>query len=390
MNRALHVSPPAARRRPQQRQPLEEQRVVDWCPSLPGFGIRRYASGRRVFVVQFRGNGGVQHLLTLGKEPILTEHQARKTAKFLIHCTLDGKDPALARSEARRRPPWPVFLEEYWLAASPRWKPGTRRSHDQYRQHWLERAFGLDFIDEITPARVARWFVGLSDTCGKGGANRCLAIFSAAMTKAEDWGYIEHGRNPCLGIKPNPKRRVEQVLSKESLTRVGAVLEADRAQGERKASAILLLLLTGCRKSEILNLTWSDIRADRLILRDSKTGPRAVVLGDDAKAIITALPKLGNAEALFYSKRTRKPMININRYWRQICQRAGIAPTRVHDLRHTFASHCACMKEPLPMVSRLLGHSSIRSTARYAHLDDSALMEACERIGGRIAEMMGV
>ena len=154
------------------------------------------------------------------------------------------------------------------------------------------------------------------------------------------------------------------------------------------AKAITLLLLTGCRHSEVLNLKWEDVRANRAKLSDSKTGPRTVWLGDEARALIDTLPRYRHNPWLFWNCRAQSQLKNVAHYWYEIRDAAGLPKVRIHDLRHTFASHAARNKETLPMVARLLGHANYKSTARYAHLDDDHLLDAAQQIGDAIERMM--
>ena len=78
----------------------------------------------------------------------------------------------------------------------------------------------------------------------------------------------------------------------------------------------------------------------------------------------------------------------MNGFWRRLRDEAGLAGVRIHDLRHTFASHAAMNKETLPMIGRLLGHGNVQTTARYAHLDDSHLLEAVQKIGSTVAALL--
>lgn len=144
----------------------------------------------------------------------------------------------------------------------------------------------------------------------------------------------------------------------------------------------------GCRVGELLGLQWQDVKGNRLKLRDSKTGPRTVWLGDEARAIIDGLPRLRNIPWLFWNVKFRRPIKGIDHYWHDMRNRAGLSQVCLHDLRHTFASHAAMSKETLPMIGRLLGHRNPQSTSRYAHLDDEHVLDAAEQIGAAIERMM--
>lgn len=167
------------------------------------------------------------------------------------------------------------------------------------------------------------------------------------------------------------------------------VKDGDDPVRARAATAVILLLLTGCRLSEITTLHWPDIVGGRLKLRDSKTGPRVVWLGDEARALIHDIPRIKNNPWVFWNVRYRRPLRTVDYYWHTMRSEAGLGRVRLHDLRLTFASHAAMNKETLPMIGRLLGHSNPQSTARYAHLDDEHVLDAAEEIGAAIERMLG-
>lgn len=137
-----------------------------------------------------------------------------------------------------------------------------------------------------------------------------------------------------------------------------------------------------------MNLQWADVRGNRLKLRDSKTGPRVVWLGDEARALIDALPRHSKVPWLFWDRKRGKRLRSVAYYWREFQALCGLRKIRLHDLRHTFASHAAMNKETLPMIGRLLGHRNLQSTSRYAHLDDGHLLDAAEQIGSAIERML--
>jgi integrase len=155
------------------------------------------------------------------------------------------------------------------------------------------------------------------------------------------------------------------------------------------------LTLTGCRVSEAINLEWQDVLPDRLRLRDSKTGPRDVPLGSPVRRFLCTHKAdlgqrgLGRLRHVF-------PMFGGQRYelvrsaWLTIRREADLpANLRIHDLRHSFASHAVMSGETLFSTSKLLGHSRIQMTARYAHLADAALLSNVEKIGSLLLRQVG-
>lgn len=155
-------------------------------------------------------------------------------------------------------------------------------------------------------------------------------------------------------------------------------------------AAIRLIALTGCRKSEICNLSWSEVRGKRLLLHDAKTGPRTVWLGEEARALLAALSRGPTEDFVFSGDRGPLPIDALNRCFVRARRVSGLDRVRLHDLRHSFASRAASMSETLPMIAKLLGHADIKMTARYAHLDDASVLGTCDRIGELLVKMVGI
>lgn len=375
--------PPALRGRP---------RRTTWHEAERGFGIRHYSSGRQIYVVQTKMGGRVK-TVTIGPASVISLHQARSVARLVMAWSLVGHDPAAERKRARQAPAFKDFLSEYWRRWGPRWKPSTMETNTNYRELYLDTAFTGKFIDEISEADVARWFTATTDRAGPGGANRVFSVLKAAFYKAERWGYRPDGTNPCAGVKPNRTKPRERHLSSEELASLGRTIDHARKGADPYradcASAILLLLLTGCRSGEIMSACWSDIRGNRLRLRDSKTGPRTVWLGPAAQKVINEVPRRKGVDWLFWNARLRKRIAHPLIVWRELRVEAGLGDARLHDLRHTFASQAAMGSETLPMVGRLLGHAYIGSTMRYAHHDDVHLLDAAQQVGALIVQLMG-
>ena len=139
----------------------------------------------------------------------------------------------------------------------------------------------------------------------------------------------------------------------------------------------------------LLFLYWRNIGADALNLEDSKTGPRAVPLGEAARTLIETLPGSEEPEAfLFPSYAHGKGYYPLRNCWRAVCEDAKLGRLRLHNLRHTAASQAVMAGENLPLVGKLLGHLRHRTTAGYAHVADGHLIEAVEKVGNIIANSM--
>ena len=287
-------------------------------------------------------------------------------------------------------PSFEGFVNGPWnTACYNRCKPSTRRRMESALRTQLLPAFGRRKLNEIGSLEVHAWFDGYSRTA-PAGANRALDVLKQIFSYAIDCGHVDS--NPAQAVRHNPRPRVTRFLSRDEVARVHVALNAHRGRGSgrQQAAIIRLLLLTGCRKGELVNLRWEEVGGDVLRLSDSKTGPRTVFLSSAARAVIARQPRTGSPYVFPSLKDASRPRSGELSLWRKVRREAGIEGVRLHDLRHTFASHAVMRRVPLPVLSRLLGHSRDRMALRYAHVCDRAAAEAAGRIGSAIADLLGV
>jgi integrase len=234
-------------------------------------------------------------------------------------------------------------------------------------------------------------------------------MLNCAMEK----GVRPEGPNPCKRVKKYAEQSQERFLSNDELARLGATIgvaetvgfqwnpdpskkakHAPRAENRMAkidqfaAAALRLLLFTGARFREILDLKWEHVDFDRglLLLPDSKTGKKTIVLNAPALAVLTGLDRVG--PYVIAGEKMDKPRADLKHPWNLVRRHAGLEGLRIHDLRHTYASFGAGGGLGLPIIGKLLGHSQAATTARYAHLDSDPLKRASEAIAGRIAAAM--
>ena len=362
-------------------------RKTRWSNKLPGFGTRIYGSGRKIYVVQALMQGRTR-TVTIGNAKVLNQRQAMDIARRVMIRAQIGKNPADEKIAKRNIPLFADYLKFYWKTMMPKWKPLTQMTQTNYRHAYLDKAFVGKFLDEIEETDVVTWFNYVTNRGGPGAGNRCFEILRAMFNKAEEWGHLKEGSNPCVFVRTNKRRTCERFLSDQEFARLGSALDKHGKIFPLQATIIYLLILTGCRKSEIINLLWSEVKGRRLLLTDSKTGPRTVWLGEEARMLLAALPRRKDHLEVFWNPKTRKPVKSLGSFWEKVKRDANLKNVRLHDLRHSFASHAAARSETLPMIGKLLGHSHVTTTARYAHLDDGQVIEASQRIGDLLAETM--
>ena len=220
-------------------------------------------------------------------------------------------------------------------------------------------------------------------------ANRTLGVLSKMFNLAELWGLRPDGSNPCLHVKRFREDKRERFLIADEFNRLGRVLDEIAAGGSETRSAVAavrLLMLTGCRLSEIQKLRWEhvDFDAGELRLPDGKTGGRAVPLAPSAVRLLAALPRDPDNPWVIAGRKPGSHLADLQRPWRRIRSRAGLDDMRIHDLLHSFASRALALGEGLPMIGKLLGHTRVQTTARYAHLARDTVKASAARIGDGI------
>ena len=354
---------------------------------LPGFGLRIHPSGRKVYIVQARIEGRSRRIV-IARHGEMELAEARRRARDMLGRIRAGENPADDIRREKETPTLRAFADEYLRRCDPHWKPSGRKTVRIYLKARILPAFGKMPLDRIGPEDVAAWFDAASKD-RPGAANRAFEILRAMMFRAKEWGLREPGSNPCLGIGKNPRNNIARFLDTDELARLGRALDAREAEWPEVVAAIRLLALTGCRRSEVLNLRWRDIGADAINLADSKTGPRAVPLGDAARVHIGALPGARDPDAFLFPRYAEgRGAYSLATCWRAVCADAKLGRLRLHDLRHTAASQAVMSGENLPLVGKLLGHRRHRTTGGYAHLADAHLVEAVEKVGAIIASAM--
>ncbi len=317
----------------------------------------------------------------------------RKVEDVRRACMEAATGAAGADAACRERAPlFGNFVAGQWKAdCFERCKPSTQRNFAGILRRQLLPAFGSRRLDRITRSMVLRWFEACSRTA-PGAANAALALLRQILNHAIACGYME--TNPVRGIRRNPGRKMTRFLSREEIARLHRVLDR-YAQGTasqaQQADIIRLLLLTGCRKGEIVCLRREEVKGDRLELADTKTRPRTVLLNAPAREIVARRTRQGNGPWVFPSVRDpSRPRSHEPRLWYRVRREAGIEDVRLHDLRHTVASQAAMNGVPLPVVARLLGHGNVRMTMRYAHVGDREIEAAAERVGRAIGSYPGL
>ena len=351
-------------------------------PELRGFGVRVLPSGAKRYFIHSQHRGRRVWKI-VGQAGSVDLDEARDRASVMLAAIRDGTD---AQAAAVPDILFEAIADEVFRRYARNWKPSTLKvNRNYYRNHILPWFKGHSIAD-IAVHDVRRWFASMHNT--PVSADRSAPILSVIMRQAEIYGYRPEGTNPCVGIRRYRRKGRERFLSITEIRRLGEVLARHEADHPQAVAIVRLLLLTGCRKGEIVSLKWRFYREGKLFLPDSKTGPRTVWLSSAARAILDALPR--KAVWVFPSPQTNGFLTasRADELWYRVRAEADLCDVRLHDLRHTFASHAVLRSIPLPVVSRMLGHKRPSMTLRYAHVGDRETEAAAERIGAAIAQVL--
>ena len=209
---------------------------------------------------------------------------------------------------------------------------------------------------------------------------------------------VPEGCNPCRSVDKYPQRKRERFLTADEFTWLGTMLDEVKTLGDVSASAVAalrLLMLTGCRKPEILTLRWEHVALDagELRLPDSKTGARVVTLSPLAVEVLSAIGRESGSPWVIPGRKLGTHLRGLTHPWNVVRKRAGLGDVRIHDLSHSFASRAVALGESLPMIGKLLGHTQVQTTGRYAHLvrdaEKAAAAEVGDSIGAHVVPQVG-
>ena len=364
--------------------------TVFWDSEQPGFGVRVYPSGSKHYIVQTRARGSAKRL-THGRHGVITPEEARRRAALIIARIKAGEDP-VPEPLAAKRPEGPTvaelaarYLEEY---AEEHCKPSTVRAYRRMANRHVVPVLGKLPVGGVRREDVRNLHYAMRSTPVQ--ANRTLDLLSRMFNMAESWGLTPEGSNPCRGTVKYRQQPRERFLTAAEFRRLGRALdeaEADGAVSAHAAAAIRLLMLTGCRKNEIVTLRWKDVdlAAMEIGLEDTKTGARTVSLSPEAARVLAGIPREDGNPWVIQGRKPGERLCFIDRQWCLVRDRAKLEDVRLHDCRHSFASRALALGESLPAIGRLLGHAHVETTAKYAHLARDSMHEAADRVADSIA-----
>jgi integrase len=353
---------------------------LHWDTEVPGFGCRVSEAGTRAFILQYRFNGR-QTKKNIGKFPLMRVDEARRIAFKWAADLQQGKPPVEVKEEGK-------YVSDacarYLREVSTGKKPKTQELDKVFVDKWINPHMGHVKVADLTSADISRLHFIMRDR--PSAANRAVSLLQNILTHCETWGLRPQGTNPAHRVKRNKEVARSRYLSVEEFKRLSASLDHFQPRFPNVVNLLRLLMLTGARRGEIMTLRWNDIRDGVIHLRDSKTGPRTLHVGQAARKMLGSMPRV--SEWVIPGHSVGQPLKDPSPVWRKIRDHAELGDFTIHDLRHSFASMAVNSGGHISSVGVLLGHTKIQTTKRYSHHTPDVVQAEADRVSALISNLM--
>ena len=370
--------------------PLTKQEITD--RDCKGLVLEVRQSGGKTYYLRYTNDRGKQRQYRIGNATVLTLHQARHIARTTLNQIATGQDPCAERKAARSVPTFAQFIDEQYLPHVKTYKRSWGTDVSLLNNHLLPR-FAKRYMDDITRQDIVKMHLERKASgAAAGSANRLLIMMRFIFNLAIRWEVPGVKENPSKNVPlmPEDNKRERYLSSEEARVLYGSVCKSDN---QMLKLIVPMLILTGARKREVLDAKWEDFDLDRRLWRipTTKLGkPRHVPISDGVMSLLGSAPRVQEVAHVFANPATGKPYVSIFAAWNTARVRAGMPEVRVHDLRHSFASLLINSGRSLYEVQKLLGHTQVKTTQRYAHLAPQTLLDASNAATLAVGAVMGV
>lgn len=357
-----------------------------------GFVLEVRPSGRKSYFFRHKDSCGVTRQPKLCDANSISLKQAKALADSCRSRLLIGEDPFGKKTVPSQVPTFACFIEEQYLPHIKAYKRSWTTDVSLLKNHLLPR-FADRRMDQISRKDIARMHLERrSGGAAPGSANRLLIMMRYIFNLALRWQVPGVDENPSknLPLLPDNNKRERYLSQEETRCLYEAVTASDNTMLQH---IVAMLILTGARKREVLDARWADFDMERRVWRipTTKLGrPRHVPISDGVLSLLRDVPKTAGVPHVFANPATGKPFVSVFYSWNTARLRAGLPELRVHDLRHSFASFLVNAGRSLYEVQKILGHTQIQTTQRYAHLAPQTLLDASNVAALAVGAAIGV
>lgn len=363
--------------------------ITVWDSDLKGFGVVVLPSGRATYVIQYRNANHIQKRLKLGVHGRITAEEARELAKKHFATVAHGLDPVAEKKNVRNLSTMNDLVNDYLERHGQQKRPKSLLEDQKLLKNIILPALRGHKVAQITRRDIENLHLRHEKTPYQ--ANRTLSLLSKMFSLAITWGW--RSDNPAQGIPKYQEEKRDRWLDDEELQRLWTVL--DQYPQNLTAYVFKFLLLTGARKGEALNATWDQFDLEKGIWTKpshltKQRKKEYLPLSDKTLELLHTLQKFSPAlfskqsKYLFPGRVKDEPLKEIKTFWHSVIKKTNLENVRIHDLRHTHASHLVSSGLSLSIVGKLLGHTQASTTQRYAHLADEPLRKATEMFGSKL------
>lgn len=369
-------------------QPDESTRLVVWDTEVRGFCLRIYPSGRKTYFLQYRNKNQVTHKIKIGVHGSISTELAREQARRLSLSISLGEDPS-ATIEAKKNARTLMHLAEEYLKSHAKIKktPKGYKEDEYFLNTIILKKYGRLNVEKVSTFDLQKIHAELQETPYK--ANKLRDLLSKMFNLAIQWGW--RSDNPVKGVEKYKEYKRHRWLNDEEVQRLWPIL--DEYPNQKVSNALRLLLLTGSRRNEVLHATWDQFDLEKAVwTKPAHTTKQRrmehLPLSRRTIDILKHMKEEATSAFLFPGQIPGKPLQEIKKAWNTIRKKAEIPDVRIHDLRHTHASHLVSSGLSLSIVGKLLGHTQASTTQRYAHLADEPLRQATELFGTKVGVLI--
>ncbi len=360
------------------RVELPKKGKVDYFDtSVVGLVLRVMASGTKTYSCRYRDLRSKQMERKLGAADVLRLSDARSRVLEIQRQLALGEDPFELQRSLQAVPLFADFVANAYMPHIKGYKKSWTTDESILRNHILPKLGDL-YLDQIKQHHIREILDKHRLIHKPATTNRVTILMRTIFNCALKWEVEGLARNPTQGIvlyAVNNKR--ERYLNQEETLSLFKALE--NSPNSLLTYIVAMLLLTGARRNEVLTARWKDLdlEARSWRIEFNKSGQtRHVPISEGLVDLLVEVPRLAGSPFVFANPRTARPFKNIFNSWNTARKNAGLQDVRLHDLRHSFASFLINQGRSLYEVQKLLGHTQIKTTQRYAHLSNESLLSA--------------